>query len=74
MLQDQNDKVGMYHTCLRNKVWKSNKEQTDDKLNELIDRFAKIHNNEQLNKIEMERKDTKPKVLQPAENMDTVHK
>ena len=32
------------------------------------------HNNEQLNKIETERKDSEPKIIELAENMDTVCK
>ena len=58
---------------LRNEVWKGNKQQSDDKLNKLTDRLAKIHDSEQLNKMEMERKATEPKVIQPAENLDTVY-
>ena len=56
---------------LRNKVRKGNKQKADNKLNELTDRYAKIHNDQQLNKMEMERKMTEPKVIQPTENMDT---
>ena len=54
---------------LRNKLQKGNKQQSDDKLIEC--RFTKIHNNEQLNEMERERK-TEPKVTQPTENMNTV--
>ena len=56
---------------LRNKLMKVNKQQTDNKVNELTDKFTKIHNNEQINKMEMERKYTEPNVKQPAENIDT---
>ena len=50
---------------------KNKKSQTANKLSTFIDIFAKIHNSEQINKMEMERKDTALKVIQPAENMDT---
>ena len=33
----------------------------------------KIHNNEQINKIEIESKDTEPRVIQPVENIKTKH-
>ena len=55
------------------KIMKGNKEQTDDKLNELIDILVKIHNDEQVNKMEIERKNTEPKVIQLAKNMNTEH-
>ena len=42
-------------------------------LSEPIDKFVKIYNDEYLNKIETERKDTEPKVIQSIENMDTIH-
>ena len=45
---------------------------SDDKVSNHIDRFAKIHNDEQANKMEMERKGTEPKVIQPKENMEKV--
>ena len=35
-------------------------------------RFAKIHNDEQVNTTETEREDTEPKVIQPTENMAIV--
>ena len=50
---------------------KSNKEQTDNKLNDHREKFNKIHNNEQINK--MDRKDTEPKLIQPVENMNREH-
>ena len=40
---------------LRKKVWKGNNQQSNDKLGEIIDRFAKMHNEEQVNKIKLER-------------------
>ena len=43
---------------LRSKVLKDNKQQSDDKLSECIGRFVTINNDEQVNKIEMERKGT----------------
>ena len=46
---------------LRNDVMKGNKYQTGKKLNELRDRVAKIHNSEQINKMEMDRKATELK-------------
>ena len=39
---------------VRNEMMKVNKCQTDNRLDELIDRFAKTHNSEHLNNIEME--------------------
>ena len=39
---------------LRNEIMKGNKRQTDNKQNKLIDKFNKRHNNEQINKMEME--------------------
>ena len=38
-------------------------------LSKLIDRFAKIHKEKQVNKRKMERKDTEPKVMNPPENL-----
>ena len=40
---------------VRTEVWKCNKQQSDDKLSECMDRFAKIHTDEQLNKLESDR-------------------
>ena len=40
---------------------KRQKQQSDEKLSELIGRFSKINNDEQLNKMEMVRIDTEPK-------------
>ena len=45
---------------LTNEVIKGNKQQRDNMLNELIDKFAKRNTNEQINKMEMETKDTEP--------------
>ena len=56
-----------------NEVLKGNKKQTNNRQNKLIDKFAKIHNNEIVDKMELERKDTEPKMIQPAENVDTEH-
>ena len=50
---------------LRNEIWKGNKEQSDDKPSTLIDGLAKIHNGEQVNKMEMEKKGTELKLIQP---------
>ena len=47
---------------------KGNKQQTHDKLSDYIDRFAKIHNDEQLHQMKMERKEMEVKVIQPTEN------
>ena len=58
---------------LRNKIMKENKKQTNGKLNELIDIFAKIDDHEQISKLEMERKYTETKVIQPADNIDAEH-
>ena len=49
---------------------KDNKQQTVNRLNELKDKYT---NNEKVNKMEMERKDTELKVILPAENMETEH-
>ena len=38
-----------------------------------LDKFAKICNDEQINKMEMKRKDTESKVIEQAENMDAEH-
>ena len=57
---------------LRNEFWKSSKQQPDDMLSGLTDRYVKRHNDEQFNKMEIERKDTEAKVKQPTENMDKV--
>ena len=58
---------------IRIEVQKDNKQQLDGKLSELKDRFAKLHNDEQLNIMELDRKDKEPKVIQPTEKIDTVH-
>ena len=42
-------------------MMKGNKQQTENKLNELIVKFNKINNNKHINKIEMDRKDIEPK-------------
>ena len=47
--------------------------QTGNNLNDVIDKFAKTHNNEQINKMEMKRKDPEPKVIKAVEDMDTEH-
>ena len=49
---------------------KGNKQQTNE-LNELIDKFEKIHKYEHINKMHTEGRDTGTKVLQLTENMDT---
>ena len=54
----------------RNETVKGNKQQTDIKLNKPRDILVKAHNDVQINKMEMKRKDTEPKVIQPGENMD----
>ena len=56
---------------LRNEAMKGNKQQTENKLNKLTDKIAKIHNSEQISKMEMERTDAEPKVIQQAGNMNT---
>ena len=38
----------IHEDYLRNEMVKANKHQTDDKLNKLIGRFAKMHNSEYL--------------------------
>ena len=48
---------------LRNEIRKGIKHQSDDKLSELMDKCGKIHSDEQLNQMEMERKDTDPKTI-----------
>ena len=50
---------------LRNEIWKVNKHHLDNKLNKLIGQFAKMHNSECLNKMEMEERD-RAKVVQPV--------
>ena len=55
----------------RNEVMKGNKQQTDDRISQFRGRFAKIHNDKQLNKTEMERKETEPKVIQLTESIGT---
>ena len=55
----------------RNEAMKGNKQQADNKLNECIDECDKIHNWNNQAKMEIERKDTKLKVIKPTENMDT---
>ena len=42
-------------------MMKGNKPHTGNKLNKLTDKFAKIHNDGQINKIEIERIDTRDK-------------
>ena len=49
---------------LRNEVMKGIKQQTDNKVNKLTEKFGKIHSDAQLNRMEMERKDTEPKVIE----------
>ena len=51
---------------LKNEMVKVNKCQMDDKPNESIFQFAKMHNSECLNKMEMERKETEPIITQAA--------
>ena len=58
---------------LRDEVLKDNEQQTDNKLNELTDKLTKTCNDEQTNKMEKERKDTEPKMIQSAENMGMEH-
>ena len=42
----------------------------ENKLNDLTGKYAKIHNYEQISKMETET-EKDPKIIQPAENMDT---
>ena len=58
---------------LKNEVMNGNKNQTENKnkLSELTDKFNNLNNNEQRNKIEMERKDIEPNMIHPGENMHT---
>ena len=82
MLQDQGYDHRMNHnqseaTCdshphIWNEVWKGKRHHSDNKLSEVIDRFSKIHNDEQLRTMEMDSKNTEPKVIPATENMDTV--
>ena len=46
-------------------AWNDNRQiqQAENKLSELTDRFAKIHNDVQVNKRGMERKNTEPKLI-----------
>ena len=53
-----------------NELWKCNIQHSYDKLSKLVDRFSKIYNDKQFNKMKTERKDTETKVTQPTENMD----
>ena len=55
---------------LRNEVWKGNKQEADNKLSKLIDRFTKKYNHEKLKRMDMGRQETEPKVIWPTENMD----
>ena len=57
---------------LTSKVQKGNKQNTDDKLSEPVDIFDRIHNDEKLNKMETDRQDREPKMIQLTENMVTV--
>ena len=50
-----------------NEVIKGNRQWTANKLNKLIDKFTKIHNNEHILIIEIDRKDKELKVIQPVE-------
>ena len=58
---------------LMNEIMKGNKQQIDNKPNKLKDKFAKMHSSEQINKIVKERKDTEPKLIEVAENIDKEH-
>ena len=49
------------------------KKQSNDKLSKSIDKSTKTDNDEELNKVETEKKDTEQKVIQQTENMDMVH-
>ena len=40
-------------------------------MNKLIKKFNIIHINEEINKMDIEREETEPKVIQPVGNMDT---
>ena len=69
MLQDWSDEDRMHYNqneatceatpistedCFRNHVWKSNKQQSHNKLSELIGKFGRIHDDEQVDKMEIE--------------------
>ena len=88
MLQDQSDEYRTHHNqndpnvtamatstedYLRHMIMKGNKQQTDRKLNELIHTLGEIHNDEKINKMGMERKETEPQVIQLEENKGVRH-
>ena len=47
----------------RNEIVKDKTQQIEKKLNECKDELSKIHDDEQINKMEMEKNDTEPKVI-----------
>ena len=52
---------------------KTNRTQTDDKLNEFTDHFAQLHNHVCLNKMEMELKDIVQRTMQPPMCTNVEH-
>ena len=50
-----------------------NKQNTGDRINELTDHFAELHNHEHLNEMETEGKDRVPRTLQPLKHMNAEH-
>ena len=44
-------------------ILNGNKQQTDNKLNKLIVKFAKLHSGEKINKMATKRNDKEPKVI-----------
>ena len=52
---------------------KTNRTQTENNFNGLIDYFAQLKNNECLNEMEMEGKDIVPRTIQPQKHMNEEH-
>ena len=55
------------------KLSKTNRTQTDDKLNELIDHFTQLKKQENLNDRETEEKDAVPRTIQTPKHMNAEH-
>ena len=58
---------------LGNEISKTNKIQTGNKLNELLDHLILLHNDEYFNEMEMAGKDTVPGTIQQPKHMNAEH-